>query len=142
MIGGQIVDIFGNSQIKTLDELKYMYALKTGAIIKSSVVAGAYLGGAIDDELTALENYAENIGIAFQIEDDILDVEGTQEKIGKPIGSDIANDKVTYLSFVNVEDAKKDVSMYTEKAIKSLDIFGNKANYLIELAKYLTNRDH
>jgi len=80
MIGGQIVDIFGNFQIKTLDELKYMYALKTGAIIKSSVVAGAYLGGAINDELTALENYAENIGIAFQIEDDILDVEGTQEK--------------------------------------------------------------
>jgi len=142
MIGGQIVDIFGNSQIKTLDELKYMYALKTGAIIKSSVVAGAYLGGAIEDELTALQNYAENIGIAFQIEDDVLDVEGTQEKIGKPIGSDISNDKVTYLSFVNIEDAKKDVSMYTEKAIKSLDIFGEKANYLIELAKYLTNRDH
>jgi len=142
MIGGQIVDIFGNSQIKTLDELKYMYALKTGAIIKSSVLAGAYLGGALEDELSALENYAENIGIAFQIEDDILDVEGTQEKIGKPIGSDIANEKVTYLSFVNIEDAKKDVSMYTEKAIKSLDIFDNKANYLIELAKYLTNRDH
>lgn len=142
MIGGQIVDMFGNSQIKTLDELKYMYSLKTGAIIKSSVIAGAYLGGAIEDELTALENYAENIGIAFQIEDDILDVEGTQEKIGKPIGSDIANDKVTYLSFVNIEDAKKDVSMYTEKAIKSLDMFGKEAKYLIEIAKYLTNRDH
>lgn len=142
MIGGQIVDIFGNSQIKTLDELKYMYSLKTGAIIKSSVIAGAYLGGAIEAELTALENYAENIGIAFQIEDDILDIEGTQAKIGKPIGSDIANDKVTYLSFVNIEDAKKDVSIHTEKAIKSLDIFGKKAKYLIEIAKYLTNRDH
>lgn len=142
MIGGQIVDIFGNDKIQTLDELKYMYSLKTGAIIKSSVVAGAYLGGAIEDELYALENYAENIGIAFQIEDDILDVEGTQEKIGKPIGSDIANDKVTYLSFVNIEEAKKDVYDYTDKAIKSLDIFGKEAKYLIEIAKYLTNRDH
>ena len=142
MIGGQIVDIFSNDKIKTLDELKYMYSLKTGAIIKSSVVAGAILGGAIEEEENALELYAENLGIAFQIVDDILDVEGTEEKIGKRVGSDIANDKVTYLSFVNIEDAKNDVSIYTEKAIKSLDIFGKEAKCLVEIAKYLTNRDH
>jgi geranylgeranyl diphosphate synthase, type II len=142
MIGGQVVDIYGNEKIKTVDELKYMYYLKTGAIIKSSVLAGAVLGGATEREIEALEIYAEKIGIAFQIEDDILDVEGTQDKIGKPIGSDKANDKVTYLSFVEIEKARKDVNKFTQEAIESLQIFGEKAKKLIELARYLTNRDH
>lgn len=142
MIGGQIIDMFGNTKIQTLEQLKYMYSLKTGAIIKSSVVAGAILGGAVEDEVKALEIYAEKLGIAFQIEDDILDVEGTQEKLGKPIGSDMENDKVTYLSFVEIEEAKKHVAQYTKEAIESLNIFGDKAIRLIELAKYLTNRDH
>jgi len=142
MIGGQIVDIFGNDKIKTLEELKYMYSLKTGAIIKSSVVAGAILGGAIECEINALEIYAEKLGIAFQIRDDILDVEGTQDKIGKPIGSDIANDKVTYLSFVGIEEAKNHVARYTKEAIESLNIFGDKSVHLVAIAKYLANRDH
>lgn len=142
MIGGQIIDMFGNTKIQTLEQLKYMYSLKTGAIIKSSVVAGAILGGAVEDEVKTLEIYAEKLGIAFQIEDDILDVKGTQEKLGKPIGSDMANDKVTYLSFVEIEEAKKHVAQYTKEAIESLNIFGDKAIRLIELAKYLTNRDH
>lgn len=142
MIGGQIVDIHGNEKIKTVEELKYMYSLKTGAIIKSSVIAGAILGGATEKEIKALDVYAEKLGIAFQIEDDILDVEGTQEKIGKPIGSDKANDKVTYLSFVEIEEAKKHVKEYTDEAIKSLKMFGEKSQNLIQLAKYLTNRDH
>jgi geranylgeranyl diphosphate synthase type II len=140
MIGGQIVDI--NEKAKNIEELKYMYALKTGAIIKSSVVAGAILGGATEKEVELLENYAEKLGIAFQIQDDILDVEGIEEKIGKPIGSDKANDKITYLSFVEIEKAKLHVKRYTEEAIESLNIFGDRSLKLIELAKYLTNRDH
>lgn len=142
MIGGQIVDIFGNEKIKSVEELIYMYSLKTGAIIKSSVVAGAILGGANECEIDALEKFAEKIGLAFQIEDDILDVTGTQEKLGKPIGSDIANDKTTYLSFVEIEEAKKHVVKLTDEAIDSLKVFGGKAEHLVELAKYLTSRDH
>lgn len=142
MIGGQIVDIHSNEKIQTLEELKYMYSLKTGAIIKSSVVAGAILGGATDKEINALNVYAEKLGIAFQIEDDILDVEGIQEKLGKPIGSDKENNKITYLSFVKIEEAKKHVEKFTQEAIKSLQIFGEKSENLVEIAKYLTNRDH
>ncbi|MDD2496012.1 MAG: polyprenyl synthetase family protein [Tissierellia bacterium] len=140
MIGGQIVDI--NGKFNNIDELKYMYSLKTGAIIRSSVVAGAILGGAKEEEIFFLEKYAELLGLAFQIEDDILDIIGTQEKLGKPIGSDVANEKITYLSFIDIEEAKKHVQQYTDEAIDNLNIFAGKGIYLSELAKYLTNRDH
>ncbi|WP_326908224.1 polyprenyl synthetase family protein [Sedimentibacter sp. MB31-C6] len=142
MIGGQIVDMFGHDEILNIEDLKYMYALKTGAIIKSSVVAGAILGGADNDEVLALEKYAENIGIAFQIVDDILDVTGTQEKIGKAVGSDKANNKITYLSFATIDKAKEHVYKYTEEAINSLSVFGENGRYLKELAKYLTKREY
>lgn len=141
MIGGQVVDMFGYVKILNIEDLKHMYSLKTGAIIKSSVIAGAILGGADEIQLKALENYAEKIGLAFQIEDDILDVTSTLEKLGKAIGSDIANDKITYLSFVSIEEAKRHVDELTREAIESINIFGNKSTNLVELAKYLTNRD-
>ena len=141
MIGGQVIDIDGEVKISTIEELKYMHSLKTGAIIKSSVTAGATLAGASQEEIKALEIYAEKIGIAFQIEDDILDITSTQEKLGKAIGSDAANNKITYITFKSIDEARKDVVDFTEEAIKSLSVFGNKAKYLIELAKYLTNRE-
>lgn len=139
MIGGQVTDMEGN--ISSIEELKYMYSLKTGAIIKSSVIAGATLAGASNEEIDALEIYSEKIGIAFQIEDDILDVTSTQEKLGKAIGSDAANNKITYLTFKSIDEARSDVDKFTQEAIKSLALFGDKATYLIELAKYLTNRE-
>lgn len=142
MIGGQVVDMFGHDKIKSIDDLKYMYSLKTGAIIKSSITAGATLGEANEQQLKALERYAENIGLAFQIEDDILDITSTLEKLGKKTGSDAANDKITYLYFISLEEAKNEVENITKEAIESLKIFGDKAVYLVELAKYLTNRDH
>lgn len=142
MIGGQVVDMFSHDKIVTLEDLKYMYSLKTGAIIKSSVTAGAILGGADERQLMALESYAEKIGLAFQIEDDILDVTSTLEKLGKAIGSDEANNKITYLSFLSIEEAQLQVEKLTEQAIESLTIFEEKASHLIELAKFLTNRDH
>lgn len=142
MIGGQVVDMFGHDKISSVEDLKYMYSLKTGAIIKSSVTAGALLGEADEKELKALESYAEKIGLAFQIEDDILDVTGTLEKLGKASGSDAANDKITYLTFASIEEAQSTVANLTEEAVESLDIFGEKAVYLKELAKSLTNRDH
>lgn len=139
MIGGQVTDIKGG--INSIEELKYMYSLKTGAIIKSSVIAGATLAGASDDAIKALELYSEKIGIAFQIEDDILDVTGTQEKLGKAIGSDAANNKVTYLTFKDMEEARCDVGKFTREAIDSLKPFGDKAIYMTDLAKYLTDRE-
>jgi len=142
MIGGQVVDMFGHEKISDLEDLKYMYSLKTGAIIKSSVAAGAMLGGANDEQLAALEEFADKIGLAFQIEDDILDVTGTLEKLGKATGSDAANHKTTYLTYVSVEEARRQAETLTDEAIKRLDIFGEKAFYLKELAKYLTSRDH
>ncbi len=142
MIGGQVVDMFGHEKISSLEDLKYMYSLKTGAIIKSSVAAGAMLGGANDEQVAALEEFAEKIGLAFQIEDDILDVTGTLEKLGKATGSDAANHKTTYLTYVSVEEARRQAEILTDEATKRLDIFGEKAFYLKELARYLTSRDH
>lgn len=142
MIGGQVVDMFGHEKISDLEDLKYMYSLKTGAIIKSSVAAGAMLGGANDEQLAALEEFADKIGLAFQIEDDILDVTGTLEKLGKATGSDAANHKTTFLTYVSVEEACRQAETLTDEAIKRLDIFGEKAFYLKELARYLTSRDH
>lgn len=142
IIGGQVTDMDGLAKIKSIEDLKYMYSLKTGAIIKSSVTAGATLAGVCDDYLKLLETYAENLGLAFQIEDDILDVTGSQEKLGKAIGSDAANNKITYLTFRSIDEAKDDVEKLTQKAIASLSIFGERAKYLIELAKHLTNREN
>ncbi|MBP7278197.1 MAG: polyprenyl synthetase family protein [Sedimentibacter sp.] len=142
MIGGQVIDIDGENKISSIEDLKYMYSLKTGAIIKSSVTAGATLAGATENEIKLLENYAEKVGIAFQIMDDILDVTSTQEKLGKLIGSDAANNKTTYLTFKSIDEARKDVEKFTEEAIKSLSLLGNRAIYLIELAKYLTSREN
>ena len=142
MIGGQVIDIDGENKISSIEDLKYMYSLKTGAIIKSSVTAGATLAGATENEIKLLENYAEKVGIAFQIMDDILDVTSTQEKLGKLIGSDAANNKTTYLTFKSIDEARKDVEKFTEEAIKSLSLFGNRAIYLIELARYLTSREN
>ncbi len=140
MIGGQLIDMDGN-KIKTIEDLKYMYSLKTGAIIKSSLIAGAALAGASDEEMELLGSYAEKIGLAFQIEDDILDVTSTQEKLGKAIGSDAANKKITYLTYKSIEEARQDVEKFTRQAIENLGIFGGRAVYLVELAKYLTNRE-
>ena len=142
MIGGQVIDIDGENKISSIEDLKYMYSLKTGAIIKSSVTAGATLAGATENEIKLLENYAEKVGIAFQIMDDILDVTSTQEKLGKLIGSDAANNKTTYLTFKSIDEARKDVEKFTDEAIKSLSLFGNRAIYLIELARYLTSREN
>jgi len=141
MIGGQVVDMEGEEIINSIEDLKYMYSLKTGAILKSSVIAGAQLAGADEEEMRQLGSYAEKIGIGFQIEDDILDVTGTPEKLGKAVGSDAANKKITYLTFRSIEEARQDVEKFTQEAIESLSMFGGRAEYLVELAKFLTNRE-
>ena len=141
MIGGQVVDMYGPDVIDSLDALKYMYSLKTGAIIKSSIIAGAMLGEASEEELEALGRYAECVGIAFQIEDDILDVTGSMDKLGKPIGSDSENNKKTYVAIEGLEKSREAVKFFTAEAVKSLEMFGSRADMLRCLAEYLTGRE-
>ena len=141
MIGGQIVDINSEGRALELGELLYLESLKTGAIIRSSGVIGALMSGASQEEVRAIDEYCLNLGIAFQIQDDVLDVTGNEENLGKPIGSDDENQKTTFVSLCGIEKAKDAVNEYSKKAVSALEIFGNKAKYLYELADYLINRN-
>lgn len=139
MIGGQIIDI-KNSEL-TGAELENLHLLKTGALIRSSGVIGGIVAGATDTELGAIDDYCRYLGIAFQIQDDILDVTGNEKDLGKPIGSDKDNNKTTYVTLFGTEKAIELAEEYTEKAINSLQsVFGGRCEKLVALAKYLTNR--
>ena len=142
MIGGQIIDIESENKELELDELKYLHSLKTGAIIRSSGVCGALLSGASEDEIKAIDEYCLNLGIAFQIRDDILDVTGTTEALGKPVGSDAANNKNTYVSIVSLEKAEELADVYTKRAVEALGIFGERVEKLIALADMLIKRNN
>lgn len=142
MIGGQVVDMFCEESIKDISDLEYLHRHKTGAIIKSSAIVGGLLGGASEVELKSIEKFADNIGLAFQIQDDILDVEGNEQKLGKPIGSDKDNNKKTYVSMLGLNESKKLQEKLTNEAIQALSTFGEKANMLIELCKYLLVREN
>lgn len=137
MVGGQVVDI--ESRNEDAELLKYLHSLKTGALIKASGMIGAILSGANDEEISAVESFCENLGIAFQIQDDILDVVGSEEELGKPIGSDAENEKSTYVTIFGIEKAQKMAEDYTNMAIESLGMFEN-SHELAELAKKLMGR--
>ncbi len=141
MIGGQMIDIESENKKISIEELKHLHSLKTGAIIRASGVVGAILSGADEEAIKKVDEYCDNLGIAFQIQDDILDVEGSAEKLGKPIGSDIENDKNTYVSLSSIEEAKDMVVIYTNKAIEALECFGDKKEYLCQLALTLVGRE-
>lgn len=140
MIGGQTVDIESEGKKISPDELLYLHSLKTGAIIRSSGVIGAIMAGAGDDEIKAVDEYCKNLGIAFQIQDDLLDILGNEEILGKATGSDSANEKTTFVTLYGIEESKKAVDSYTEKACSALDVFGSKAQQLKALAYLLVNR--
>ncbi|HPD01620.1 MAG TPA: polyprenyl synthetase family protein, partial [Acetivibrio sp.] len=112
------------------------------ALIKAPVVSAAVLCGAGGDSISKLECFAQNLGLAFQIKDDILDVEGSLEKLGKKTGSDAQKDKSTYVSLYGLEKSKEMLNEITEEAVMSLKDFGEKAVFLEKLAKYLVNRDN
>ncbi len=141
MIGGQVVDIESEGKDIELSELKYLHLLKTGAIIRSSCTIGAVLSGASEEEIQAVDSFASNLGVAFQIRDDILDCTGTQEELGKPIGSDEAENKNTYVKLLGLEKSRELVAEYSQKAVSALDVFGEKAEFLKWLADYLVNRN-
>lgn len=140
MIGGQIIDMESENKSITLDELEYLHLNKTGAIIRSACTIGALIGGGCEEQIEAADNFAKNLGIAFQIQDDILDVTGTEEELGKPIGSDANEHKNTYVTLVGPEKSEELSKKYSNDAKKSLEIFGKKADFLKSLTDYLITR--
>ena len=143
MIGGQTVDIEAEKGKQVLDEttLLFIHKNKTAALIESSLMIGAILAGASEEDVNAVEKIAYNIGVAFQIQDDILDVIGSEEVLGKPIGSDAKNDKFTYVSLKGLEVAKNDVERLSEEAISMIKAYEKEDTFLSDLTTYLINRE-
>jgi len=142
MIGGQIVDLESENKEIDLERLKYMHLHKTGALIVAAAKAGAIIGGANEVQIHALSSFAENLGLAFQIKDDLLDVEGNQEKLGKPVFSDIRKGKSTFVSLMGIEESRKAVDKLSKDAVECLKVFGDKGAFLSQLAQYLIHREN
>ncbi len=141
MLAGQVVDIESENASEVSRELlEYICENKTGAFLKASMVIGAILAGASQEEIDTIEKVAGNIGLAFQIQDDILDVTSTEEELGKPIGSDEKNNKSTFVSFEGLEAAKREVKELTDEAIGLLRSLDAKNEFLEELLMYLIDR--
>jgi len=141
MVGGQVVDMESEGKPDIdLATVQYIHTRKTGALIKASVKAGAILGGADGARLDAVTRYGEAIGLAFQIADDILDIEGTTEEIGKDAGSDVARGKATYPAVMGIAEAKRRAAELAEMALDALSVFDEKADPLREIARYVVYR--
>ena len=140
MIGGQVIDISNSEILRDEVFISQLQKLKTGALIEYAVTAGATLSNAIESEKTALKNYARDIGLAFQIKDDILYVEGDAEIVGKSVGKDDALGKVTFVSILGLENAKAKASQLGKNAIRHLKPFGNKAEILSKTVDFILNR--
>lgn len=140
MVGGQVVDLASEDKTITLDELQYIHSLKTGALIRSACKIGAVLSGASQSDIEIADEFALNLGIAFQIRDDILDVTGTEQELGKPIGSDADCKKNTYVTLCGLEKSKELVSAFSGKAKNALKSFGYRSEFLTDLTDYLINR--
>ncbi len=140
MVGGQVIDLLSEGIQIDLATLKLMHTGKTGALFKAAIRSGALLAQAPADKLDALTRYAENFGLAFQITDDILDVEGDAKILGKATGSDAKKHKSTYVSLTSLDEAKKLAQETVNDAINALKIFGSEADFLRELVQYLIGR--
>ncbi len=142
MVGGQTVDVeTDKTQSVTRDQLDFIYKLKTSALIEASMLIGAILAGATKSEQKIIEEAASEIGLAFQIQDDILDVTGNQEVLGKPVGSDAKNEKATYVTYEGLEKAQEDVKRYSKHAVELLESLVVKNEFLIHLIEYLIHRE-
>lgn len=142
LIGGQVVDILSAGKLIDKHVLEYIHTRKTGALYRASVRAGAILSGANLEQLDKLTVYAENLGLAFQIADDILDIEGDEQKLGKPVGSDMNNNKATYPALYGLTEAKAMARHSAERATGALDLFGSEADFLRELVYFVLHREY
>lgn len=143
MIGGQTADIEAEKMTEGMDgeKLLFIHEHKTAALIQAAMMIGAVLAGASKEEVELIEKCAYNIGIAFQIQDDILDVTSTFDVLGKPIGSDEKNHKMTYVSIYGLEQSKEDVKRLSDGAVSILTSFGKRNLFLEELVEYLIHRE-
>jgi len=141
MIGGQTVDLESENRTVPRDVVDFIHAHKTGAMITASLTAGALIGGAEGLDLERIRNYGKNIGLAFQIIDDILDVTGDQEKLGKDIGSDQENQKSTYPSLLGVNESRRIANELLEESKRVLEPYGDRAAFLVALSDFLANRE-
>lgn len=140
MIGGQVVDLRNENRPCGLDVLQTMDSLKTGALIRCSALLGVLAAKGSVAQREAAVTYADNLGHAFQIVDDILDVTGDEKELGKPIGSDADSNKSTYVTILGIDKSKEYAETLTQKAISGLDIFGEDADFLRDLALSLISR--
>ena len=140
MVGGQALDIESEGKSIPFETLQYLHSCKTGALITASVQTGAVIGQASQSQFEALTVYGKAVGLAFQIVDDLLDVEGTEEELGKAVGADAALNKATYPSLFGVEETRKKAIAAVDNALAALEGFDEKADYLRELAQYIYSR--
>lgn len=142
MVGGQVADMEGEGKDLTLAELEYIHIHKTGKLLEFSVLAGAIMAGANPDQMESLLAFSYNLGLAFQIQDDILDMVGSQELIGKPVGSDVTNHKSTYPQLLSLEGAKDELRNQINLSKQNLKKTNLKINLLMEITDLIASRDH
>lgn len=142
MVGGQVADMHGEGKTLSLEELEYIHIHKTGKLLKFSIIAGAILGGANQTQLENLSAFAHHLGLAFQIRDDILDLEGNPELLGKPVGSDTTNQKSTYPQLLSMEGAKEALQKQLNLSKQYLEKTGLNIHLLKEIAELIAARDH
>lgn len=140
MVGGQAIDLESEGKHIDMETLRRMHMGKTGALFRAALRSGAILAGADEKKLAALTDYAEKFGLAFQITDDILDVIGDEKLIGKPVGSDIRNEKSTYVTLTSLEEVQKLAKETVDGAVAALQDFGPEADFLRQLVRYMLER--
>ncbi|MBE7091579.1 MAG: polyprenyl synthetase family protein [Clostridiales bacterium] len=140
MVAGQWIDVSSNGKNINEETMHYIHMNKTAALIIGAIKAGASCGGASNEDILTLENYGQEIGYTFQIIDDILDVVGNDEDLGKLTGSDAANNKTTYVTLFGIEGAQNKAKEHTENALNIMNKYGEKGQFFNELALYLLNR--
>ncbi|MBE7048616.1 MAG: polyprenyl synthetase family protein [Ruminococcaceae bacterium] len=141
MIGGQVIDLESEGKDVDAVTLMAMHVHKTGALMMAPAKVGALIGGGTKEDILNMEKFARYLGVAFQIKDDILDVESTTEILGKPIGSDKLNEKTTFVTLYGMEQSRKMLEDYTQNAIATLEEYGDRAAFLKELSLFLLRRD-
>ena len=142
MIGGQVVDVQSENKKISKEKLDYIHNNKTAAIMIGCMRAGAIIGNANYNELENITKYAKNIGLAFQIVDDILDIVGDESKLGKKVGSDIDNNKSTYPSLIGLEESKEEANRLIKEAKEALNQISNETEFLSGLADYIVDREY
>jgi geranylgeranyl diphosphate synthase type II len=140
MVGGQVMDIASQGQEIEAHLLEYIHSHKTGALIAASVCTGAIIGGASPSQYQALNRYGEKLGLAFQVIDDLLDVQGEEKKLGKAVGKDQAKGKATYPALFGIAESRRMAEVLVEEALGCLQLFNGRANPLREIARFILKR--